>query len=154
IPAFLMGGTLPILISGVARNSAELGIRVSQLYWINTLGAVVGSLVSGFFLLPAVGLRLTTVSAVAINVLVLTIAHRISKKTGVAPSVVGTKKVLATDEPIQARSHFLLWLFGIVGFTAFAYEIAWTRQLATTIGNSTYAFTLILATFLSGAVIG
>ena len=32
IPTFLMGGTLPILVRGITRNSAELGIRSSQLY--------------------------------------------------------------------------------------------------------------------------
>ena len=46
IPTFLMGGTLPILVRGITRNSAELGIRVSQLYWVNTLGAVAGTLIS------------------------------------------------------------------------------------------------------------
>lgn len=153
VPTFLMGGTLPILISGVARNSAELGIRVSQLYWVNTLGAVVGTLVCGFYLLPGVGLRLTIVSAVAINIFVGTIAHRISKVTQVAPSV-PLKEVCAPREYSQSRPHFLLWLFGIVGFTAFAYEIAWTRQLAITMGSSTYAFTLIVATFLTGTVLG
>jgi hypothetical protein len=53
IPTFLMGGTLPILVRGITRNSAELGIRVSQLYWVNTLGAVAGTLISGFVLRPA-----------------------------------------------------------------------------------------------------
>jgi len=42
----------------------------------------------------------------------------------------------------------------VVGFTAMAFEIAWTRMLAVMIGSSTYAFTLMLATFLSGIVIG
>ncbi len=67
IPTFFMGGTLPILVRGITRNSAELGMRVSQLYWVNTLGAVAGALVSGFVLLPALGLRVTVASAVVLN---------------------------------------------------------------------------------------
>src|SRR5437879_12550766 len=42
----------------------------------------------------------------------------------------------------------------MVGATAIGYEVAWTRLLATTLGSSTYAFTLMLATFLAGIVIG
>ncbi|HYL09712.1 MAG TPA: fused MFS/spermidine synthase, partial [Candidatus Acidoferrales bacterium] len=57
LPTFLMGGTLPILVRGLTRKSAELGSRVSRLYWVNTLGAVAGTLLAGFVLLPMLGLR-------------------------------------------------------------------------------------------------
>ena len=39
-PTLLMGATLPILVRGLTRHSAELGARISRLYWVNTLGAV------------------------------------------------------------------------------------------------------------------
>ena len=48
IPTFLMGGTLPILVQGVTKHRVELGSRASQLYWVNTLGALAGTLISGF----------------------------------------------------------------------------------------------------------
>ena len=35
-----------------------------------------------------------------------------------------------------------------------AYEIGWTRLLSTQLGSSTYAFTLMLGTFLTGMVLG
>jgi spermidine synthase len=156
IPTFLMGGTLPILVRGITRNSAELGIRVSQLYWVNTMGAVVGTLISGFILLPALGLRVTVAAAVALNILAGLIALPIpnephnprTAKGSFAPT---TSTVVDPQRPTFA---FLLSLFAILGCTAFAYEIAWTRLLAITISSSTYAFTLMLATFLAGTVIG
>ena len=43
LPTFLMGGTLPVLVRGLTRNAAELGARLSRLYWINTAGAVAGT---------------------------------------------------------------------------------------------------------------
>ena len=43
VPTFLMGATLPILVRGLTRHSAELGARISRLYWVNTLGAVAGT---------------------------------------------------------------------------------------------------------------
>jgi hypothetical protein len=44
---------------------------------------------------------------------------------------------------------FLLLAFGIVGATAMSYEISWARLLGTILGSSTYAFTLMLSTFLA-----
>jgi spermidine synthase len=55
VPTFLMGGTLPILVHSLVRNSADLGAGVSQLYWVNTLGAAAGTLIAGFVLLPTWG---------------------------------------------------------------------------------------------------
>jgi spermidine synthase len=157
IPTFLMGGTLPILVRGITRSSADLGIRLSQLYWVNTLGAAAGTLLSGFVLLPALGSRLTVVCAGALNVFAGLTALRISKEQ----RHLRDAKVPAPGPPTStpwdappAASTLVFALFAVVGATAFAYEIAWTRLLSITISSSTYAFTLMLATFLAGTVIG
>src|ERR1700730_203765 len=161
IPTFFMGGTLPILVRSVTvrsvrQNSADLGIWVSQLYWVNTLGAVAGTLLSGFVLLPLCGLRVTIASAVALNLLAGLTALWIAKQFHHARSPKGSSSKGTSASPGQqpATSRFLLFLFAVVGCTAVAYEIAWTRLLATTLGSSTYAFTFMLATFLAGAVMG
>lgn len=161
LPTLLMGGTFPVLVRGIAQHSSALGLRVSLLYWVNTLGAVAGTLLAGFIVLPARGLRLTIAFAVVLNLLAGMIALSIARddvpKTG--PGTAGaevsrtTKTSLAT-EPTQGSSSLFLFLFAVVGGTAFAYEIGWTRLLETVIGSSTYAFTLMLATFLAGTVIG
>src|SRR3979411_2084939 len=52
--------------------------------------------------------------------------------------------------PSALPSSFLCFCFGIVGATAMAYEIGWTRLLATQLGSSTYAFTVMLEAFLAG----
>ena len=67
LPTFLMGGTLPVLVRGLTRNAAELGARLSRLYWINTAGAVAGTFAAGFLFLPSLGLRRTLGIAVALN---------------------------------------------------------------------------------------
>lgn len=156
LPTFLMGGTFPVLVRGIAQRSSQLGLRVSLLYWVNTLGAVGGTLLAGFVLLPAYGLRLTVASAVILNMLAALTALRIAKEEPEPASlaVSQTAKKRATTAQAQGSSNFLLFLFAIVGATAFAYEIAWTRLLEIMIGSSTYAFTLMLATFLAGTVIG
>jgi len=156
IPTFLMGGTFPILVQSMRRHSAELGNRVSLLYWINTLGAVAGTLLSGFVLLPVFGLHITVALAALLNLLAGLIALRVAKSAGIAQGIAGSPAKAPSPAPEMTRdaSTFLLFLFGVVGSTAFAYEITWTRLLSITIGSSTYAFTLMLATFLLGSAIG
>ena len=156
IPTFLMGGTFPILVHAMRRHSAELTNRVSLLYWINTLGAVAGTLLSGFVLLPAFGLRITVACAAVLNLLAGLIAHRIAKSADIAPGALSSPARASSLAPELMRDAptLLLFLFAVVGTTAFAYEIAWTRLLSITVGSSTYAFTLMLATFLLGSAVG
>jgi spermidine synthase len=156
IPTFLMGGTFPILVRGITQRSAELGMRVSLLYWVNTLGAVAGTLLAGFVLLPAFGLRITIAFGVVLNIVAGLIAHSIARSAAIAPNATASsaKPPSTTQEVALASSIFLLCLFAVVGGTALAYEIAWTRLLVITVGSSTYAFTLMLGTFLMGSVIG
>ncbi len=150
VPTFLMGGTLPILVRGLTRSSAELGTRLSRLYWVNTAGAVIGTLFAGFVLLPAIGLRLTVAVSVGFNLLAGVVALICSRSfdAGVTPAPTRAR------ESSRPQPYFLLAGFGVVGATAMAYEIGWTRLLATMLGSSTYAFTLMLATFLAGIVLG
>ncbi|HXP68656.1 MAG TPA: fused MFS/spermidine synthase [Candidatus Dormibacteraeota bacterium] len=152
LPTFLMGGTLPILVRGVTRHSTEMGARLSRLYWINTTGAVAGALIAGFSLLPQIGLRKTTVIAAALNLVAGIVSLRIG---GAWPAVAAADK----DKPRSPRvgaaiPRFLLVGFAFVGATAMSYEIAWTRLLSVTVSSSTYAFTLMLATFLAGIALG
>jgi len=158
LPTFLMGGTLPILVRGLTGKSNELGSRVSRLYWVNTLGAVAGTIFAGFILLPELGLRLTIACAVALNLLAGLVAQQIlrdaSKKGAESSGAEATSTNESTEDLPQVGILFLLIVFGFVGATAIAYEICWTRLLATILGSSTYAFTLMLATFLGGIVLG
>jgi spermidine synthase len=163
-PTFLMGGTLPILVRGLIRSSEELGRRLGRLYWVNTLGAVVGTFAAGFLLLPLAGLRMTVAVAAALNMAAGGLALQASRKSSTHP---GTKplaefeigrilhpKSAIPKAEIASHSAFPLVAFAVVGLTAMVYEVAWSRLLATMLTSSTYAFTLMLATFLLGIVLG
>lgn len=155
-----MGGTFPILIRGVTRDSSQLHGRVSRFYAINTLGAVVGTLAAGFLLLPTVGLRFTIVVAVLLNIIAGLVALRFARyfsKSSPATAIAIPQKSPPPKSPPSVAPlspAVLLVTFAIVGATALAYEISWTRLLSTLLGSSTYAFTLMLATFLAGIVVG
>jgi spermidine synthase len=163
LPTFLMGGTLPVLVRGLARYSAELGTRLARLYWVNTAGAVAGTLAAGFLFLPMLGLRETLGVAVTLNVLAGAFALKLSRGEPAATVQVMPTAVLEEHAAFPEGSdvaapamptRFLYICFAFVGATAMAYEIGWTRLLSTQLGSSTYAFTLMLATFLAGIVLG
>ncbi|MBM3271550.1 MAG: spermidine synthase, partial [Candidatus Sericytochromatia bacterium] len=65
LPAtLLMGGTLPALGAYLTDSLARLQRAVSWLYFLNSAGAAAGALVTGFALIPALGLdRATTLFA-------------------------------------------------------------------------------------------
>jgi len=155
LPTFLMGGTLPVLVRGLTRNAAELGARLSRLYWINTAGAVAGTFAAGFIFLPSLGLRRTLGIAVALNLAAGALALILAREEPASSSTDETnvqEKVEAPPSP--APSRFFMICFATVGATAMSYEIGWTRLLSTQLGSSTYAFTLMLGTFLAGIVLG
>ncbi len=159
VPTFLMGGTLPVLVRGLTRSAAELGARLSRLYWINTAGAVAGTFAAGFLFLQAFGLRWTLGIGVALNLVAGGLALWLARSQPAPASPAeqaAAEKPEAPPAPSGSPASSLLFLlcFAVVGATAMAYEIGWTRLLATQLGSSTYAFTLMLGTFLTGIVLG
>jgi spermidine synthase len=77
IPAALIGAVLPLMIRTVAAQSGPLGGRVGLLLTWNTLGAVFGTLFTGFVLMPSFGLRNSfALLAFALAVLGLLVAFR------------------------------------------------------------------------------
>lgn len=65
-PTVAMGATYPLVIEALARRHA-LGGWSGRLYSINTAGAIVGSLATGFVLIPLVGLKGALVVAAALS---------------------------------------------------------------------------------------
>ena len=59
LPAFLMGFAYPLANANIQRARASVGRRAGLLYLANTVGAVAGSLLTGFLILPAIGVQAT-----------------------------------------------------------------------------------------------
>jgi len=59
VPALLMGFSFPLANAVIQRTERLVGRRAGMLYLANTAGALVGSLVAGFVLLPMLGLQLS-----------------------------------------------------------------------------------------------
>ncbi len=65
-PAICMGFGFPLANALAQTRAGSVGARAGSLYLANTLGAVAGSLATGFALLPALGLRRSVVALAAI----------------------------------------------------------------------------------------
>jgi MFS family permease len=69
-PTALMGGTLPMLVVYFHKTFGHVGISVGRLYFVNTLGASVGSFLVGFALFLVLTLNQTIYLAAGLNFLV------------------------------------------------------------------------------------
>jgi len=162
IPASLMGGTLPAAIRFVTGNLKMVGSRVGVLYGLNTLGAVVGCVAAGYFLIVSLGAQETTVLAALINCAIGVIILYIGKEAKPVESEARGGKSLSKKKikkaPAENLPSSLLTLMlvtaGVSGFCALAYEVFWTRALIFSIISSIYAFPTMLASFLCGSAIG
>ncbi|MBI4562386.1 MAG: fused MFS/spermidine synthase, partial [Candidatus Rokubacteria bacterium] len=162
VPTTLMGGTLPVLVAHFARPGEGLGLRAGLLYGLNTSGAVLGAGVTGFLLLPRLGMTRTTLVAIGVNAGIGLIAVALglrerrsaARREEAAETPTGR---LERPTPLpggQSRLAFVLGTAALSGFVALLAEVAWTRVLTLVLGSSTYAFTIMLVTFLLGLALG
>ncbi|MCU1283473.1 MAG: hypothetical protein JWM53_7019 [bacterium] len=164
LPTTLMGATLPLLSRHFVRDDGSSGTSIAgtvgRLYAINTFGAVVGTFVGGFVLLPDVGVRATNYAAAATNLL-LACAVWLARRRLARPvddEAIDLASVqLPSDAPAppifvatSLARRVALVAFAASGAIAMVDQVLWTRALAIIIGSSVYSFTLILLAFLVG----
>ena len=161
LPTMLMGATLPVLSRFFIRTYEQIGKRVGDLYGTNTLGAVLGCAVSGYYLIPNLGMRRTVFVAAGLNLfiaVVIFIVDALRQKTVETPAAAPVEAPAPVEAEIAASPSNLGWVlllsFGLSGMAALVYENAWTRALTLVIGSSIYSFTTMLVTFLVGLALG
>ncbi len=153
IPTLAMGGTLPVL-TRVLGDRGGVGGSVALLYAVNSFGAAVGSIVTGFLLLPQLGLDAPVVGAALINVLIgvgaycldasLTVTERAPRLT-TAPNAAAVSRLSPQRVALAAA---------VCGAVAMLYEVAWIRLCSLVFGSSSYAFSVMLAAFIIGIGLG
>lgn len=158
IPTTLMGATFPLISKHYIRNKNRVGLGIGMLYGMNTLGAVAGTFLSGFFLIPSFGVMETNYIAAFISISLgvsALWASRRDRRKGIISKREYLKKPREIFSPLRELPAItVLAVFFISGFAAMAYEVTWTRFLVMIIGNSTYAFSAILTVFLFGIALG
>ena len=166
LPTAWMGATLPLLARFATDSMGAAGDRVALLYSVNTAGAVFGTWLAGFMLLPALGLWATTGFAATCNLLLGAAAIAVASWAHGSdePDLQAALADLGElDEPVPdaPRAPATTDVIGvamavacIAGFSALVYEVAWFRLLGLMLGASTYAFSVMLLAFLVGIAIG
>jgi len=171
IPTFMMGGTLPLITRFLSRNWKQYTNNVSLLYGLNTFGAILGTLITGFYLLEHYGISGASKFSASINFLVAFSFFLILKFYPQISNIPKEIELINNKEKKQIKkqtkkksklqkdklNEFTILLFisyGISGAASMLYQVSWTRTLSLILGTSTYAFTTMLATFLLGIAIG
>ena len=98
VPALLMGFAYPLANAHVQRVEGRVGSRAGGLYLFNTLGNLVGSLWTGFFLLPVLGIQNATAVLAAVGALGLVslYASQGERRAASRPAFAGAALSLAT----------------------------------------------------------
>jgi spermidine synthase len=153
-----LGATLPALERMQFRASGEA--RVGGLYASNTAGAVVGILLTTFWLAPRWGYEKTLMGLALVNVACALVASGFARRCP-APEGAG-----ATPAPADVLSppHRDLWrprgelrLFVTLfmsGLLGLGYEVLVIRVLGQVLENTVYTFAVVLAVYLLGTALG
>ena len=159
IPSFLMGGTLPVISKFFVTTFEKLSWGVGSLYGSNTLGGVIGAFFAVFFLINSLGVKETTYTAAAINILIAGVVLGLSRFL-VSDNSEKPKRRGKKTEKIEQQVYpgyiprLVLVVYALSGFCALAYQVLWTRVLVFFLGNTTHAFAVMLTTYLLGLALG
>lgn len=155
LPTFLMGGTLPALARHMMRTMGDVAPRVSRLYFLNSLGAVGGCLLAGFYLIGHFGLQFSMVVGATLNIAVGVVALAVFAREREAAAAAPAAAAAEPDELLPGWAYaVVLAAVGLSGAVSMMYEVAWIRLLTLVLGSSTYSFSLMLAAFILGLAIG
>ncbi len=168
VPTALMGATLPLAVRGARgffATSKSDARTMGVLYGVNTAGAIVGCLLSGFLLIGRLGLTETITAAAACNLTAgaaaLFLSRRAERAAGCRGGIPGHLREEVRPGPSEAMARVppklakaALWVFAISGGISLAYEVVWSRTLAILFDSSIYGFVLMLATVLLGIAVG
>jgi spermidine synthase len=163
--AFLLGTTFPFMAAGILRRVPGAPGRIlSWLYFTNSLGAAVGVLVAGFYLVAAFGLPGTIRTAAIINLVVGAVALWLARGRALAqapaaePATGGepapATPILPAGISVSFYTRLLLGVSFGTAVASFFYEIGWLRMLSLVLGSATHSFEIMLSAFIFGLATG
>jgi spermidine synthase len=151
-PTIAMGATLPVVARGVVGRDETLGRWSAILYAANTLGAVSGAYLCAFWLIPNLGLTRSVILAGAVNLLIATGVLAVAGRQTVASRASDPEAAATTASPAgssRGRAAFLVF-FGISGFVAIGYEVAWSKLFGIVMEGTLHGFATVLSAYLFG----
>lgn len=155
-PTILMGGTLPLMAAWLQKFSpGDAGRRSARFYSVNSLGAVLGAALAGFWLIETFGMIETLQLTALVNVIVGTLAILLSRP---GPAEQPSDGLKAAPSGVEAASPGTLRWAGLIvaltGGVSMGLEILSSRSLALIFGASLQSFAVVLISFILGIGLG
>lgn len=157
LPTVMMGGTLPLLASWLQRFYDDAGRRSARFYSVNSLGAVLGAALSGFFLVQTYGIVATLHIAATVNLIVGITAVLLSRYALAQKPPAAQPAPAPGTGPEAAAPGTLRWAGLIVATTggvSMGFEVLASRSLAMIFGSSLQSFAVVLISFITGIGLG
>ena len=161
VPTTAMGATLPLLSRLLPSSTsddagAELRERrLGALYASNTAGGALGALLAAYAILPLLGMSATVLASALGSATIGGLAIYFGRRAPVTLAAAGAGISGVHSAKAVVRNAFTAYVVAVAsGALVFAAEVIFTHLLALIIGNSAYAFGLILAAFLSCLFLG
>ena len=158
-PTILMGGTLPVLAAWLQKKTSDAGRRSARFYSTNSLGAVCGAGLAGFFLVTSLGLPVTLQMTAIVNVLIGFIAIGIARFQKDHPTTAPAATSIPTPDSGSAPTAAATFRWGcllvaMTGAVSMGLEVLSSRCLSLIFGASLQAFAIVLMAFILGIGIG
>jgi spermidine synthase len=150
LPAFLMGGTLPVVVRSRAMGDDPIARIGGAFYAANTTGGIAGALLCSFAFLPWFGVRGTAFAAVTLNLISAVIAFMLNR------DLRGKHRAssIAEQQNFPRQARIALVLYALAGAIALGYEVVWSQAIVQFLSTRSFAFSIVLATYLAGLVCG
>ncbi|HEY0512484.1 MAG TPA: fused MFS/spermidine synthase [Thermoanaerobaculia bacterium] len=150
VPTLAIGAVFPLAVRLYGRDLASLGRDLSLVYGLDTLGAALGALLAGFYLVPELGLAESTwllgLAAVGLGLVILA-AKRGRPQERPADLPPASAEDIATG---RAPLGPILATFFLSGAAALLLETGWNRFFSLLNGTHVYSTSTVLAGFLIG----
>ena len=148
LPTILMGASIPVLTTVLPESASEVNSTHAKIYGWNTLGACLGVLTGGFFLLPNYGIPMTMLIAGGLNIALsfIFLANQL-KGPAYQPEPVKPPK----NELSEGLIYFLVF---IVGLVTISFETVLIRLVGISIGSSVVVFPTVLSVFIFALGLG
>lgn len=167
IPAFFMGGILPVASGIMIQKDAGLPGMVGRIYAWETIGSTLGGLATGFILIRVLGQQNTIFVAAAINLISMLFLLILKSPAATEPVIPSTStstsekntSLKASKNPdkvnLKQKNRYTAALGTFIfGFAIIGLQVAWFRIFRIYMTNTSYTFSLIASMVILGLFAG
>jgi len=146
-----MGATLPAMEKFLSACTPEKS-SIGSVYGANTLGAVAGTLLLPFVLMPWIGFRDSCWALAGVNFVAGLGTFVLSRRSGVfSPAPL---KIEAGQTSTTLSFRRIAWTLFFTGLFGIAYEMIGVRVLSQVLEGTVFTYAAVLAIFLLGTAAG